>query len=62
MKTLNSRRTARRNAQASIVKRKRFSADEVLKHVDPGTPEEAEEFVRLIYERRRQDLARTSPR
>ena len=34
---------------------KRFDVNELLKHVDPGTAEEAEEFVRTIYDLRRQD-------
>lgn len=36
-----------------IVRRKHFSVEELVKHVDPGPCEEAEEFVRLIYEHRR---------
>ena len=37
------------------IRAKPFDVDELLKHVDPGTPEEAEEFVRTIYDLRRQD-------
>jgi hypothetical protein len=41
------------------LRRSVFSADELLKHVDPGPPEEAEELVRVIYEQRRLDRERT---
>jgi len=32
-----------------------FSLDRLLSHVDPGTEEETEEFVRRIYEQRHID-------
>jgi hypothetical protein len=38
-----------------MVRRETSSVDEIRKYVDPGTAEEAERFVRLIYEERRQD-------
>lgn len=34
-----------------------FSLDRLLSHVDPGSEEEAEEFVRHIYEQRHIDLS-----
>ncbi|MGH9608721.1 MAG: hypothetical protein ACRD34_03515 [Bryobacteraceae bacterium] len=34
-----------------------FSLDRLLSHIDPGTPEESEEFVRRIYEQRHADLS-----
>jgi hypothetical protein len=34
-----------------------FSLDRLLSHIDPGTAEESEEFVRLIYEQRHIDLS-----
>jgi hypothetical protein len=34
-----------------------FSLDRLLSHIDPGTEEESEEFVRRIYERRHVDLS-----
>ena len=34
-----------------------FSLDRLLSHVDPGPAEEAEEFVRRIYDQRHTDLA-----
>ena len=34
-----------------------FSLDRLLSHIDPGTEEESEEFVRRIYERRHIDLS-----
>ena len=34
-----------------------FSLDRLLSHIDPGTQEESEEFVRAIYEQRHIDLA-----
>ena len=32
-----------------------FSLDRLLSHIDPGTEEESEEFVRRIYEQRHID-------
>ena len=34
-----------------------FSMERLLSHIDPGTPEESEDFVRLIYEQRHIDLS-----
>jgi hypothetical protein len=34
-----------------------FSLDRLLRHVDPGTAEESEDFVRLIYDQRHIDLS-----
>jgi hypothetical protein len=34
-----------------------FSLDRLLSHIDPGTAQESEDFVRLIYEQRHIDLA-----
>lgn len=34
-----------------------FSLDRLLGHIDPGTVEESEEFVRRIYEQRHIDLS-----
>ena len=34
-----------------------FSLDRLLSHIDPGTAEESEDFVRLIYEQRHIDLS-----
>ena len=34
-----------------------FSLDRLLTHIDPGTAEESEDFVRLIYEQRHIDLS-----
>jgi hypothetical protein len=34
-----------------------FSLDRLLSHIDPGTAEESEDFVRLIYDQRRIDLS-----
>lgn len=34
-----------------------FSLDRLLSHIDPGTEEESEEFVRRIYEQRDIDLS-----
>jgi hypothetical protein len=33
-----------------------FSLDRLLSHVDPGTAEESEDFVRIIYDQRHIDL------
>lgn len=48
-------------SHANIVRRKAFSVDEIRKYVDPGPVEEAERFVRLIYEERRHDRERVLP-
>ncbi len=34
-----------------------FSLDRLLSHIDPGTAQESEDFVRLISEQRHIDLA-----
>lgn len=34
-----------------------FSLDRLLSHIDPGTAEESEEFVRLIYDQRHLELS-----
>jgi hypothetical protein len=34
-----------------------FSLDRLLSHIDPGTEQESEEFVRRIYELRHTDLS-----
>ena len=37
----------------SLVRVAQFSLERLLTHIDPGPPEETEEFVRRIYEQRR---------
>ena len=61
MKRLKARPAAKGKNHPNIVRRKAFSIDDVLKYVDPGPQEDAEEFVRLIYEERRQDRERALP-
>ena len=34
-----------------------FTLDRLLSHIDPGTKEESEEFLRRIYEQRHNDLS-----
>ena len=34
-----------------------FSLDRLLSHIDPGTAQESEDFVRFIYEQRHFDLS-----
>jgi len=48
-------RARRGDAQVrpNLILRGPASLDDLLKHRDPGPPEETEEFVRLIYELRR---------
>jgi len=55
------KRAIRSDRHASIVRRKVFSVEDLVKHVDPGSREEAEKFARAIYEQRRQDRERTPP-
>ena len=41
----------------NLIRTAAFSLDRLLSHIDPGTQEEAEEFVRRIYEQRHIDLS-----
>jgi hypothetical protein len=41
----------------NLVRAGAFSLDRLLSHIDPGTVEESEEFVRRIYEQRHIDLS-----
>jgi len=41
----------------NLVRAGSFSLDRLLNHIDPGTAEESEDFVRLIYEQHRFDLS-----
>ena len=40
----------------NLIRTVAFSLDRLLSHIDPGTVEESEEFVRRIYEQRHIDL------
>ena len=61
MKKLRARAPQKTKTYPTIVGRKPFAASEIRKYVDPGPPEEAERFVRLIYAERREDRERTIP-
>ena len=39
----------------NLIRSAAFSLDRLLSHIDPGTEEESEEFVRRIYEQRHVD-------
>lgn len=41
----------------NLIRAGAFSLDRLLSHIDPGTDEESEEFVRRIYEQRHIDLS-----
>jgi hypothetical protein len=41
----------------NLVRAGSFSMDRLLEHIDPGTAEESEDFVRLIDDRRHIDLS-----
>ena len=41
----------------NLVRAGSFSLERLLSHLDPGTAEESEDFVRLIYEQRHIDLS-----
>jgi hypothetical protein len=41
----------------NLIRTGSFSLERLLSHIDPGTAEESEEFVRLIYEQRHLDLS-----
>ena len=48
-----TRRLPENGDPPNVVRKKPFSWEELMKYTDPGPPEEAEEFVRLIHEMRR---------
>ena len=61
MKKLNTRPSrAKAGRRAHAVRGKAFSIGRLRKYIDPGPPEEAEKFVDLIYEERRDDPERVS--
>ena len=41
----------------NLIRSGTFTLDRLLSHIDPGPPEESEEFVRRIYEQRHIDLS-----
>ena len=41
----------------NLVRAGLFSLDRLLSHIDPGTAQESEDFVNLIYDQRRMDLS-----
>ena len=41
----------------NLIRSRAFTLDQLLSHIDPGTQEESEEFVRRIYEQRHIDLS-----
>ena len=45
----------------NLVRADSFSLDRLLSHIDPGTAEESEDFVRLIYDQRHIDLPSSQP-
>lgn len=45
---------------ANLVRVCPFDLDRLLSHIDPGTAEESEAYVRLVYEQRRSDLSSES--
>jgi hypothetical protein len=61
MKLLGRKSGRKTNGRSPIAGKKPFSMPALLKHIDPGPPQEAEEFVRLIYEQRKRDLKRPAP-
>jgi hypothetical protein len=45
------------NDPPNLVRAGAFSLDRLLSHIDPGTAEESEAFVRAIYEQRHIDIS-----
>ena len=41
----------------NLIRSGSFSLDRLLSHIDPGTAEESEDFVRLIYKQRHIDVS-----
>jgi hypothetical protein len=62
MKNVRKQSAPKKRTNANIVRKKRFSVEALLKHIDPGARNEAEEFVQLIYEHRRLDHERAALR
>lgn len=58
MKKLRVRVTQKTKTHPIIVGPRPFAAEEIRKFIDPSPPDEAEEFVRLIYTERRRDRER----
>ncbi|MGD1103351.1 MAG: hypothetical protein ABSA59_14970 [Terriglobia bacterium] len=58
MKKLKARPSAKAGIRSNIDRRKAFSIGRLRKYIDPSPPEEAEKFVQLIYEERRNDRER----
>ena len=58
MKKLKARLSAKNGSSSNIVPHKVFSIGRLRKFIDPGPQEEAEKFVKLIYEERRHDPER----
>jgi hypothetical protein len=58
VKKLKARLPAKNGSRSNIVRHKVFSIGRLRKCIDPGPPEEAEKFVKLIYEERRHDRER----
>jgi hypothetical protein len=42
---------------SNLIRVASFSLERLLSHIDPGTAEESEDFVNLIYEQRHSDLS-----
>jgi hypothetical protein len=60
MKKSNTKSLLGARSRPETNPRKTFSMDEIRKYIDPSPPEEAEEFVRLMYEERREDTEGTA--
>jgi len=56
MKKSNTKSSLGTRNRPETLPRKTFSIDEIRKYIDPSPPEEAQEFVRLIHEERREGL------
>jgi hypothetical protein len=60
MKKSNTKSPLGTRNRPETLPRKTFSMEDIQKYIDPSPPEEAEEFVRLIYEERQQDGKETA--
>jgi len=58
VKKFKARLSAKTTHPPNVGRRKVILIGQLRKYIDPGPPEEAEKFVQLIYEERRQERER----
>ena len=56
-----SRAIQERVKRPNLILKGPVTREDLLKYIDPGSPREAEEFVRFIYQLRRKSKLRSTP-